>query len=177
MNPTITIISSTNRQNALTRIISEYYQKLLEAKNIPSQILDLSGLPQDFVYSALYENSGKNTSFNAYQKVIDESEKFIFIIPEYNGSFPGVLKTFVDGLRYPDSFQGKKAALVGLSAGIQGGALALSHWNDILSYLGTDVMSLRVKLYQIQNHFKEGKITHPMFQELLEQQLEKFINF
>ena len=173
----IVIICCTNRKEATSKIISEYYQRLLSQKNVESQVLDLAGLPVDFVYSALYENSGKNPEFNKYQQIIDEHEKFIFIVPEYNGSFPGVLKTFIDGLRYPDSFQHKKAALVGLSSGVQGGALALSHLNDILNYLGTDVISLRIKLPQIQSHLKNGKIINDMFNDFIDQQIEKLINF
>ncbi len=173
----ITVISSTNRENALTRHLAHYYQSLLDKHQVKSKLLDLQELPHDFSFSALYQNSGKNERFNQFQQVIDEQDKFVFIVPEYNGSFPGILKTFIDGLRYPDSLADKKAALVGLSSGIQGGALALSHLSDILSYLGTDVLGLRVRLHQIHEHFKNNRVTHPLFNELLEQQIERFIDF
>ena len=42
---------------------------------------------------------------------MSQSEKFVFIVPEYNGSFPGVLKTFIDGLAFPDTFEQKKNVL------------------------------------------------------------------
>ncbi len=171
------VIAGTNRPQALTKSIAIYYQNLLNTYQVESQLMDLSGLPHDFIHSALYQNAGKNEIFNQYQKAIDQSEKIIFIIPEYNGSFPGVLKTFLDGLRYPDTFHGKKVALVGLSSGIQGGLLALSHWTDIMSYLGADVLGMRIKLYQIYKHFEGGKFTLPLFEELLTEQVEKFLKF
>ncbi len=177
MNNKITLIAGTNRPKALTKSIAEYYQKLLTKHQAESQLMDLSGLPPDFIHSALYQNAGKNEVFNQYQKAIDQSEKIVFIIPEYNGSFPGVLKTFLDGLRYPDTFQGKKVALVGLSSGIQGSVLALSHWTDIMSYLSADVLGMRIKLYQIHQHFKADKFTLPLFEDLLNQQVEKFLKF
>ncbi|GAB4408414.1 MAG: hypothetical protein OHK0053_35170 [Microscillaceae bacterium] len=173
----ICIISATNRHQALTLQVAQHYQNQLQEAGITSQILDLQGLPPDFAYSALYQNAGKNPTFNQFQEVIDRHEKFIFVVPEYNGSFPGVLKTFIDGLRYPGSFQDKKAALVGLSSGMQGGALALSHLSDILAYLGTEVLSLRLKLYRIEAHFAEGKLTLPLFQDLLQQQMARFLQF
>lgn len=173
----IIIISGTNRENSLTYTISRYYQELIRQRKVTSQILDLSGLPADFTKTALYENNGRNELFNRFQEVIDASQKFVFIVPEYNGSFPGVLKTFIDGLRYPDSMNNKKAALVGLSAGVQGGALALSHLNDILNYLGTDVLSLRVKLHQVKENMKDNRISNPLYNELLGQQIDKFIAF
>lgn len=177
MNKKIIVIAGTNRPQALTKSIAAYYQNLLNTHQTESQLMDLSGLPHDFVYSALYQNTGKNEIFNQYQKAIDQSEKIVFIIPEYNGSFPGILKTFLDGLRYPDTFHGKKVALVGLSAGIQGGVLALSHWTDIMSYLGADVLGMRIKLHQIHQHFKGDKFTFSLFEDLLKQQVEKFLKF
>lgn len=173
----IVLISCTNRLNALTKKITQYYQILLRQKKQDSQILDLSDLPQDFVYSALYENAGKSEGFNDFQKVIDENDKLVFIVPEYNGSFPGILKAFIDGLRYPDSFKDKKVALVGISAGMQGSALALSHLSDILNYLEANVLGLQVKMPFIQNYIKGEDVQHPPYNEFLEKQIDKFIHF
>jgi NAD(P)H-dependent FMN reductase len=173
----IILISCTNRSNSLTLKVTKYYQKLLEQKKIPSQILDLSLLPQDFLFSALYENAGKNNKFNEFQTLIDTNEKFVFIMPEYNGAVPGILKAFLDGLRYPDTWEGKKIAMVGLSAGMQGGALALSHLQDIMSYLGANTLGLQVKMPYIHKYFQDNKITFEIYQEFLDKQIEKFLVF
>jgi len=173
----ITIVVGTNRRNSLSKTIALYYQDILSRHQAESQILDLSGLPPDFTATALYENFGKNELFNEYRTRMEQSEKFVFIIPEYNGSFPGVLKAFIDGMKYPDGLSGKKAAMVGLSSGIQGGALALSHLNDIFSYLGLNVLALRVKLAQIKTYMKEGKIDNLLYNELLDIQARQIIQF
>jgi len=173
----IVIIVGTNRPNSMSRRVAEYYQRLLNQYNTPSIILDLVDLPHDFTFTALYGNSGKNDTFNALRSQIDGAEKFIFITPEYNGSYPGVLKAFIDGLPYPNSFTNKKAALVGLSSNMQGAITALSHLNDIFSYLGMNTLALRVKLAQIQAHFVDNEITNPLYKELLEIQAEQLIRF
>lgn len=173
----ITIIVGTNRANAFSKTIAEYYQKLLKTLEQESQMLDLSTLPEDFAFSALYANSGKNEDFNVFQKMVDECQKFVFVVPEYNGSFPGVLKTFLDGLRYPDSFLHKKVALVGLSAGVLGNAVGLGHLNDILSYMGADVLGLRLKLGTVKNHFNGEDFTLPVYKEFMENQAKKLIGF
>ena len=139
----ITIISGTNRFDSISSLVADYYKQILDKKGEENQILDLSTLPKDFIYSALYENTGKNEAFNAFQAVIDISDKLVFVVPEYNSSFPGVLKAFIDGLRFPSSFSGKKGALVGISSGAQGAGLALSHLTDILHYLGMHIMPLK----------------------------------
>jgi NAD(P)H-dependent FMN reductase len=173
----ITIVVGTNRKNSLSKTIAYYYQDILTRHEAPSTVLDLSGLPPDFTATALYENFGRNESFNIFRAQMEQSDKFVFIVPEYNGSFPGVLKAFIDGMKYPDGLSGKKAALVGLSAGTQGGALALSHLNDIFSYLGLNVLALRVKLAQIKSYMKDSKIDHLLYNELLDIQARQIIKF
>lgn len=171
------ILVATNRKNAVSKKIANYYQQLLQNQKIDSLIIDLETLPEDFAFSALYENSGKNEKFIEIQKIIDSAKKIVFIVPEYNGSFPGVLKTFIDGLRYPDSFKHKKAALVGLSAGVQGCATGLSHLNDILSYMGCHVMAQRVQLGLIKQHFDGNEFSFEIYKKLIHEQAENFVNF
>ena len=173
----ITIVVGTNRRNSKSRFIANIYHELLTNKNVEAQILDLVDIPQDFINSALYENSGKNDDFNSYRKIIERTEKFVFIVPEYNGSFPGVLKAFIDGLKYPDSFRNKKCALVGLSSGVQGGGLAVSHLTDIFNYCGMHVLALKVKLSQIEANLNREGITNDLYNELLEMQANQLIEF
>ena len=91
---------------------------------------------------------------------------------EYNGSFPGVLKTFIDGLAFPDTFEPKKCALVGLLSGVQGGGLALSHLTDIFNYCGMYVLALKPKLAQISQNIDMEKeiVTNELYRDLLETQ-------
>lgn len=175
----ITIISGTNRSNALSLKLSRIYQKFLNNLDAPSQIIDLSELPQDFPFSALYEQSGRNKMFNVFRQQMKDSDKFVYIVPEYNGSFPGVLKTFIDGLEFPVSFQNKKCALVGLSAGEQGAGLALSHLTDIFNYCGMHVLALKPKLAQIEENMdvEKEEITNPLYKELIEMQARQLVAF
>lgn len=173
----ITIVVGTNRNNSTSRKIAEWYQQLLKSKHTASQILDLSELPEDFMYTALYEKSGKNVAFNRFKDAVENNDKFVFIIPEYNGSFPGVLKAFIDGLEYPSVLTNKKCALVGIAAGMQGGSIALSHMTDILNYLGVHVLALKPKLAYIYQHLEDGQFTTPLYAELLEMQAEQLIEF
>lgn len=175
-NPII-ILVGTNRKNSMSRHIADYYHGILQKLGVPSEILDLSGLPPDFVTTALYENTGKNPEFNQYKEVVERAKKMVFIVPEYNNSYPGVLKAFIDGMSYPSGLSNKKVALVGISANHQGGALALSHLNDIFSYLGTNTLALRVKLAQIRNYWKEGTLHNDLYNMLLQQQAQQLVDF
>lgn len=171
------IVVGTNRDNSNSELVAAHYQSVLKKKGIDSQIIQLKNLPDNFIATALYENAGKDEQFNILRKSVIEAKKIIFIVPEYNGSFPGVLKAFIDGMPYPKGFEDKKIALVGLSSGVQGGVLALSHLNDIFSYLNAHVLGQKVKLIRIEENMKNGEITNDLYNQLIENQIDKFLNF
>lgn len=174
----ITIIAGTNRPNSRARRVANIYAGLLAEQGVAAQLLDLTELPLDFTTSALYDNTGRHDEFNRLVSMAEEADKLVFVVPEYNCSFPGVLKAFIDGLPYPGGIRGKKAALVGLSSGSQGGILPLNHLTDVLMYLGTAVLPERVRLPFIDQHLTaEGLITEPLYQQLLREQAARLLEF
>lgn len=173
----IKIIVGTNRKNSVSAVIATLYQSILKEKGAESEILLLSELPADFAATALYENNGKNAGYNAFHDRVKEGSKFVFIVPEYNGSFPGILKTFIDGMTYPNSFLNKKSALVGLSSGIGGGGIAMSHLTDIFHYLGMHVLALKPKLAKIEQNMSDNLLTNRLYIELLHTQADMLLDF
>jgi len=74
---------------------------------------------------------------------IAESQGLLFITPEYNRSIPGVLKNAIDHASRPygqSVWAGKPAAMVGISVGAIGTAVAQQHLRGVLGYL--DVITL-----------------------------------
>jgi chromate reductase, NAD(P)H dehydrogenase (quinone) len=172
----VTIISGTNREGSYSRIVAEIYAEILQDRGQASHVIDLKNLPQDFIFSALFEKSGEHPEFNEIQKQINASDKFVFIVPEYNGSFPGVLKAFLDGLEFPGSLEGKTGALVGLASGQMGGALALSHLTDVLHYMGMMVLPIKPRLPRISKILIDRKFADAIYTDLIEAQAEMLIN-
>ncbi|MNY39771.1 NADPH-dependent FMN reductase [compost metagenome] len=107
-----------------------------------------------------------------------KTSKFLFVIPEYNGSFPGVLKTFIDACQFPDSFYDKKAALVGISSGKYGNIRGIDHFGGVCSYLHLNVLPLRIHVSAIKTELNEQE---DFFKEdtlkFTNQQMDKFIAF
>lgn len=173
----ILIVATTNRKNSKTYKVAEYYQQLLHRFDAEADILALENLPSDFAFSALYENMGKNKDFNHYIEKMNAADKYVFIVPEYNGSFPGVLKTFIDGLGWPNAISKKKAAFVGISDGVLGGAHALSHLTDVFHYLGCHVLSNIVRIPFMKKNFTEGEIQDDFIRQLIIEQSRALIDF
>ncbi|MBS1524593.1 MAG: NAD(P)H-dependent oxidoreductase [Bacteroidetes bacterium] len=172
----ITIISSTNRPGSSTLKVARFYQKKLHEKGVEAQILSLSELPPTIIATDLYGN--RSEEFKPIQEIVTETDKFIFIIPEYNGSFPGVLKVFIDACSFPESFYDKKAALVGVSSGKYGNIRGVDHFTGVCHYIHLNVMPLKIHIASIHREldpngdlFKEDTLKY------VNEQLEKFINF
>jgi chromate reductase len=171
------IISGTNRSEALSPMVAEAYVEQANKQGLEAEIIDLRDLPKDFTATALYGNAGKNESFNALREKMKQAQKFVFIVPEYNGSFPGVLKAFIDGLDFPDTFTGKKAALIGVSAGMLGSSHAMSHFTDILNYCGTHVLARKPRLTRISAAIEDGKLTNESYLDQIQKQTKELIKF
>jgi chromate reductase len=102
----VTIIASTNRPGSSTLKLAQYYQKQLREKGLETNLLSLMQLPAGLISTDLYGK--RSPEFQEIQDLVSATEKFLFVIPEYNGSFPGVLKTFIDACDFPASFYEKK---------------------------------------------------------------------
>ena len=171
-----TIISGTNREGSNSLKLAKYYHSQLTKKGFDSEIISLADLPGDLISSDLYGK--RSEAFKGIQEKISASSKFIFVIPEYNGSFPGVLKTFIDACSFPESFFGKKAALVGLSSGKYGNIRGIDHFTGICHYINMHVLPLRIHIPNINKEFDEkGNLYLEDTIKFTDQQIERFIEF
>ncbi len=172
----ITIVSGTNRPNSYTLKVARYYLKTLQEKGQDASIFDLRDLPAKIIQTDLYGK--RSAAFLPIQELVTATSKFLFIIPEYNGSFPGVLKTFIDACDFPDSFYNKKAALTGISSGKYGNIRGIDHFSGICSYLHLNVLPLRLHIPAIKTEFdEEGDFFKADTLKYTTDQIEKFIAF
>lgn len=172
----VTIIASTNRPNSSTFKLAQYYQKKLGEKGLDTHLLSLTELPPALISTDLYGK--RSAEFKPIQDLITATDKFLFVIPEYNGSFPGVLKVFIDACDFPDSFYEKKAALVGLSSGKYGNIRGIDHFNGVCGYVHLHVMPLRIHIPAIRQELDaDGNLYQPDTVKFTDEQMDKFIKF
>ena len=172
----ITIIAGTNRKESNTLKLANYYHNALNQRGISSEVISLTDLPDDFIATDLYGK--RSDAFKPVAEKVIASTKFLFVVPEYNGSFPGVLKTFIDGCLFPDSFYAKKAALVGLSSGKYGNVRGIEHFTGICHYIHLHVMPLRLHIPAIDKEFDQhGNLFKEDTLRFVNQQIEQLIAF
>jgi len=170
------IISATNRPGSTTLNVAKYYQKQLRQKGVEAGLLSLSQLPDNLIKTDLYGQ--RSAEFMPIQELVAQTDKFIFIIPEYNGSFPGVLKVFIDACSFPESFYDKKAALVGVSSGKYGNVRGIDHFTGVCHYMHLNVLSLKLHIANIKTELNsEGEFFKEDTLKFTNEQIDKFIRF
>ena len=171
-----TIISATNRPDSSTLKLAQYYQRKLRDKGLNAGLLSLTELPSNLIETDLYGK--RSAEFEPIQQMVTNTEKFLFIIPEYNGSFPGVLKVFIDACDLPESFYDKKAAITGLSSGKYGNIRGVDHFTGVCHYMHLQVMPLKIHIAAINKELDEnGNLFKPDTIKYTNEQIDKFINF
>jgi NAD(P)H-dependent FMN reductase len=172
----ITIIASTNRPDSMTEVVATHYLNLIKAKNSDAQIFSLKQLPRDFAFSELY--GGRSEEMTALiEKYIEPAAKMVFIIPEYHGSYPGILKTFFDGIS-AKFFREKKAGIIGISDGHAGNLRGQEHLMGVLQHMKMFVHYAQPKLSMIDKLVNEqNEITDERALKLLNDHADFMTNF
>ena len=145
----ITVISGTNRPSSNTRKVAGLVHGLLEKNGEETVLLDLAELPAEIFADSAY--ASKPESFASFQDAVISTDGVLTVVPEYNGSFPGVLKYFIDMLRFPESLYEKPAAFVGLSAGRWGGVRAVEQLEMVFQYRHAHLFGRRCFIPGINN--------------------------
>ena len=118
-----TIIAGTNRNGSNTLKVAKQYQDMLIARGIQVQLVSLEGI--DLNEKGSYLNKLE-------EEIFIPTDKFIFVLPEYNGSYPGSLKTMIDMTEIRKVWWGKKALLIGVSTGRAGNLRGMDHCRRVV---------------------------------------------
>lgn len=172
----ITIISATNRQDSNTEKVANYYLNVLKSKGVDAQILSLRNLPESFLHSDLFGQ--RSHEFQQLIDIyIDKQTKFIFIAPEYNGSFAGILKVFLDAI-HPKYWADNKALLTGISTGRAGNLRGMEHLTNILNYLKVNVYHNKLPISRVDTLMDgNGTIADEETKKVIDMQVEGFLKF
>lgn len=171
----IHILSSTDRPKSNAMKVSEYAKGII-SENCDVEIFSLRYYPfQDVAGGKYGEEVESVKSFN--NKFLD-ADGFLFVIPEYNGGFPGVLKVFYDYLPFPKAFQRMPVSLIGEAAGAFGAMRPVEQFAQLLSYRNAYIFPDSMYIQRVNDSFdpKEG-LKNEKLQKLLHTQLHDFTEF
>ncbi len=165
----ITVISGTARPDSYTLRLATHYHNLLLERGQEVHLLSLEDLP---VWERVPE------LLDAETRYLIPSERFVFIMPEYNGSFPGRIKTMIDNSDIKKCWWGKRALLTGLADGRAGNLRGLEHMTGILQYLHVHVYWDKLPLSRISEEIdSDGKLLKPTTEAVIKAQVDGFLKF
>lgn len=156
----IAVISGSNRRDNATRPFAELVTDLLAERAEASTLLDLEHLPGDILHADMYAPND-HPFLAAAESTLKSADKWVFVFPEYNGSFPGALKLFVDALSvrdYAGIFSGKTAACIGTASGRSGNIRGIDHFSAVLMHMGTQVLPKGLPISLIDGLLADGKV-------------------
>jgi len=160
----ITVISGTNRPDSRTIIFARAFADAVREGGEEVQLLDLAELDFNHFSNEMYA-AGTITPLlrSVQERYVLGAEKLAFFIPEYNGSFPGFLKLFIDGIsvnEYAKNFREKKIALTGIASGRAGNARGMDHLAACLGYMGGWILPNKLPISGVEGLLSEsGELT------------------
>lgn len=170
------IISCTDRPNSYAKKVSHYVASLYREEGLEPEVVSLEDFPLQEVIGGKYGKELKEVE--AFNAPIVNADGLVFVIPEYNGSFPGILKLFVDYLPFPKAFEKMPMAFIGEAAGAFGAMRSVEQFQMIANYRNALQFPERVFIPRVKSEFDEKEGLKDDFkQKLLISQIRNFIGF
>jgi chromate reductase len=148
----IAVVVGSIRKESFNRQFAEAFVKLAPA-DVKFNFVRIDDLP-------LYDQDADGNPTPQVTRLRDEikaADGVLFFTPEYNRSFPGVLKNAIDHASRPwgkSVWAGKPAAVLGVSVGAIGTAMAQQHLRNVLAYLNMPTLSGNEAFI----HWKDGLV-------------------
>jgi NAD(P)H-dependent FMN reductase len=172
----IALIVGTNRPGSNTRKVAKHLEGIYAELKIPVTVIDLAELPPEIFSPASYAE--KPAGFAKFSNAILAADGLHVITPEYNGSVPGVLKYFIDMLKFPESFERKPVCFVGVAAGMWGALRPVEQLQLIFGYRNAFLYPERVFIPGVGNQLDDaGRLKDAELAGRLTKQVAGFVDF
>ena len=137
---TILGIAGSLRENSYNRLLLRAASKLLPP-SIRLEIYEIDKIP---LYNQDLEETAFPEEVKVFKRKIEAANALLIATPEYNHSYPGVLKNAIDWASRPygyNSFDGKPVAVISASPGLFGGIAAQDQLKQVLLALNARLVT------------------------------------
>jgi chromate reductase, NAD(P)H dehydrogenase (quinone) len=168
--------SSTRKESFNKKLVAIAAQGAREA-GAEVTLIDLKDFPLPLFDQDLEAEQGMPENGKKLKKLFIDHDGLLIASPEYNSSFPAVLKNAIDWVSRPApgepslaAFRGKAATLMSASPGALGGLRGLVHVRSILGNLGVIVLPDQIALAKAHEVFQpDGSLVDPKRQAGVEE--------
>jgi NAD(P)H-dependent FMN reductase len=161
------VVIGTPRQGRLTEPAANFvFGEVSKRSDIETELIDIRKIP------IRMDDAGEALKNSEFSTTVARADGLILVVPEYNHSFPGLLKHVLD--TNLNEYVHKAVGICGVSAGPFGGARMIESLLPVLRELGLVTIFWDVYFGMAGKLFDPatGKITDPAYSR----RVEKFLN-
>lgn len=145
--PKILVLAGSTRVESIHRKLARLTVEALQDAGMDAVFADLRDYPMPLYDGDIEVETGLPTAAKALKELARASNGFVFASPEYNGSYPAILKNAIDwisrpepGERHLEVFAGKPAGILSASPGPGGGRRVLRQLRQLLEMMRVAVI-------------------------------------
>jgi chromate reductase, NAD(P)H dehydrogenase (quinone) len=145
--PRILVLAGSARLDSVNRKLARQAVEALRANGVEATLADLRDFPMPIYDGDLEAGQGMPPGATALKQLAREHDGFAIASPEYNGSFPALLKNALDWISRPEPgdrplevFRGKVAAILSASPSPGGGKRGLHQLRGLLEMMSVTVI-------------------------------------
>jgi len=163
----IPVILGTPRRGRMSEHAAELMRaEIAKRPGVLTELIDVAKLPIPV------DDAGESAKDPEFSETINRADALVIVAPEYNHGYPGLLKHVLDtNLK---EYVHKAAGIVGVSAGVFGGARVIQNLIPVLRELGLVTIFWDVNFTSVQSRFDEsGKLLDESFLPRIEKFLDE----
>ena len=163
----IPVILGTPRQGRLSAHAAALLTSEL-GKRVETELIDVATLPIPV------DDAGESAKHEGFAETMNRADALVIVAPEYNHGYPGLLKHVLDtNLK---EYVHKAVGLVGVSAGVFGGARVIQNLIPVMRELGLVTIFWDVNFTSVGTRFDdEGRLLDASFLPRIEKFLDELI--
>ena len=165
----IPVILGTTRKGRMSAHAARFVADQIRRRgNIVTDVIDISQLPLPV------DDAGEGVKAPAFSEAMIQADAIVIVAPEYNHSFPGLLKHVLDSCL--KEYIHKAAGIVAVSAGTFGGTRVIQSFLPVLRELGLVSIFWDVNFGNVGKVFDEsGQLLDQAFVRRTEKFLDELV--
>lgn len=163
--PRLVAFAGSHRKGSLNVQLIHAAAEMARALGAEVEVLDLGAMKMP-IFDEDLEAEGTPANATLFKEKLKAADGFLIATPEYNSTYPALLKNVVDWASRPAegegtlaAFKGKACGLLAASPGTFGGMRALPQLRNLLANIGVHVVPTNLGLCAADQAFDDsGKL-------------------
>ncbi len=165
-NVFIPVILGSTRKGRMSENVARFvYDETRKKPGVETELVDILKI------NLAVDDAGEQIKDSYFSEVVDRADGLIFVVPEYNHGYPGMLKHLIDSNL--KEYIHKAVGICGVSSGNFGGTRVIQNLLPVMREVGLVTIFWDGNFSKVKNLFdSKGKILDDAYYR----RLDKFLN-